>query len=113
MNGATRSELTSFIEKFNPNQEITNEFLETLAKLDTKPKPGDNSNHAEIVTDYFKKHAGLLELEKMWREHFLHTMKPKFLPEHWSVVYNENRLKLRAESGKLSENELAAAGLTQ
>jgi len=28
------------------------------------------------------------ELKAMWRQHFLDTMKPKYLPPLWSVNYD-------------------------
>lgn len=105
------------IEAFYPGQEITEQLLERLSKLDTKSKAGDNSGHAEKVTNYFKSGpnvgGGLLELEKMWREHFLETMKPRYLPQHWSVVHNANRLGVRAEAGRLDESDRLVVGLVR
>jgi len=45
------------------------------------------------VVEYFElqeteKPEGLLVLERLWREHFLRTMKPKHLPDLWSVDHN-------------------------
>lgn len=109
-----RTRLTDQIKEFYPDQEITEALLTELSLLDTKSRAGDNSGHAQAVTEYFRdtpESGGLLDLERMWREHFLETMKPRFLPDHWSVAYNANRLETRVGSGRLDENELIAAGL--
>lgn len=46
---------------------------------------------AKVVEFYQKREGGLVGLERKWREHFLHTMKPKYLPELWSVEHNVER----------------------
>lgn len=95
-----KGEMLQYIRGFHEisdSDEITDEFLKELSVLDTKSKAGDNTGHAQKVTDYFiqPQNGGLLALEKMWREHFLETMRPKYLPAHWSVVHNANRLEIR------------------
>lgn len=34
----------------------------------------------------------LMQLERRWRQHFLDSMKPKHLPEQWSVDHNHVKL---------------------
>lgn len=34
---------------------------------------------------------GLIELERRWRQHFLSSMQPKFLPPLWSVDHNHEK----------------------
>lgn len=42
--------------------------------------------HGEKVVRYVMEHGtGLLEFQKRWRQHFLETMEPHFLPPLWSV----------------------------
>lgn len=75
--------------------------------------------------------GGLCELEKLWRQHFLNTMKPKYLPELWNVNHNANRyckyyetlekilllffffnrLGIRAQEGRVNKDDLIVAGL--
>jgi hypothetical protein len=38
---------------------------------------------------------GLMELERRWRQHFLSTMTPRYLPSLWSVSHNHNKLLRR------------------
>lgn len=44
-----------------------------------------------MVRKFEESMGGLTELERMWREHFLNTMRPKYLPELWCVTHNANR----------------------
>lgn len=61
---------------------------------------------------YFeKKDGGLVMLEKLWREHFLDTMKPKFLPHLWSVSHNQERLSLRKIQNRIEPLDAKLAGL--
>jgi len=35
-----------------------------------------------------EREGGLEQFQRMWREHFLATMKPRHLPELWCVEHN-------------------------
>ena len=41
----------------------------------------------------------LATFEKMWRQHFIDTMKPQFLPYLWSVDHNHKNVRSRVEQG--------------
>lgn len=72
--------------------EITPELLEHYANIKVDIPNKDFRPHGAAVVEYFKTQpGGLVELEKMWREFFLQSMKPKFLPELWSVEHNLER----------------------
>lgn len=79
--------------------------------MNTKSKAGDNTGHAKKVTEYFAENGGLLRLERLWRENFLETMEPRYLPDHWSTTHNALRLEVRASS--LSEQEIKIVGMMQ
>ncbi|XP_058455385.1 exonuclease 3'-5' domain-containing protein 2 [Malaya genurostris] len=94
--------------------EINNALLEHYANINVVIPNDDYCAHGEKVADYFKQlPGGLSELEKMWREHFLRTMKPKHLPELWSVEHNFKRLEIRAEEGRIDEQDMLVAGITR
>lgn len=42
----------------------------------------------------------LMQLESRWRQHFLDSMQPKYLPQQWSVDHNHQKL-LRKLGGDL------------
>lgn len=48
--------------------------------------------HGQKVVEYVRQKEGLVSFEKMWRQHFLDTMNPQFLPLYWSVDHNHERL---------------------
>lgn len=92
--------------------------------------------HGMKVVEFYKENKqGLVNLERKWREHFLSTMKPKYMPDLWSVEHNVERLvsferhslqlivkikklktifrlQIRANEGRIDENDLRLAGLT-
>ena len=43
---------------------------------------------AEVVVKALLKENKVLEFQQRWRQHFLDTMKPRFLPELWCVDHN-------------------------
>lgn len=49
---------------------------------------GQHNNVAECIVKHFLKLGALCELKTMWRQHFLDTMKPKYLSPLWSVNYD-------------------------
>lgn len=64
--------------------------------------------HGQRVVDYFtlKENGGLTVLERIWRQHFLDTMKPKYLPELWSVDHNVERYKKYFNQIVNNENQI-------
>ncbi|XP_015432438.1 PREDICTED: exonuclease 3'-5' domain-containing protein 2 [Dufourea novaeangliae] len=68
--------------------------------------------HGLKVVQYFeKREGGLIELEQMWREHFLVTMKPKYLPKLWSIHHNQERLIIRQSQNRIEPEDAKVAGL--
>jgi len=39
----------------------------------------------ELVVRHAVEHQGLFTFERLWRQHFLDTMNPGFIPTGWSV----------------------------
>ena len=46
----------------------------------------------KVVEHYMKQDGGLLKLVKMWRQQFIETMEPKYLPDFWSIDHNPEDL---------------------
>lgn len=65
----------------------------------------------QVVHSFQRKEGGLLELERMWREHFLLTMKPKYLPNLWSICHNQDRLTIRHSQNTIEPEDAKVAGL--
>lgn len=44
-------------------------------------------DHGYNVVQKLKTHQDIVDFVKMWRAHFIQTMKPKYMPKGWSVNY--------------------------
>ena len=53
---------------------------------------------ADDIMKIILKNNELFSFVKRWRKHFVDTMKPKYLPEHWSIDSNLEK------SGRIEEN---------
>lgn len=62
-------------------REPTEEDLHRLMQL----KPIDYSKHIQHAQLVMAKVTDLDEFVQMWRRHFVETMSPKFMPQHWVV----------------------------
>lgn len=93
--------------------EVNVELLQEYAECNTYKENDNYLAHGKKVVDHFitETGGGLTQLERMWREHFLKIMKPKHLPELWSIDHNVQRLEIRADEGRIEEIDLVAAGL--
>lgn len=69
--------------------------------------------HGLKVYQYFCENDGLIKLEKIWRQHFLDSMKPQFLPSMWSIDHNHKRLAIKViNHDKEIDFEVSILGLT-
>lgn len=82
------------LHEFFPGQEVTAALLEEAANMDVKVFREGHVNHGLGVYQAYTK-IGLGKLEQRWRQHFLDTMKPRFMPECWSVSHNAYKLQLK------------------
>ncbi|CAO1397422.1 unnamed protein product [Diamesa hyperborea] len=111
--GKRQEELRIKLQELCPDKQITTEFIAELAELPrVVRKNEDFVGHGELVANYYKKNEGLTALERMWRQHFLDTMKPKYLPELWSVDHNTEKLEIRAQEGRVDSVDLVLAGVS-
>ncbi|XP_055538985.1 exonuclease 3'-5' domain-containing protein 2 isoform X2 [Wyeomyia smithii] len=108
-----RKSLERKVKKLVPKgTEINKEMLEHYANINVTIANEEYCAHGAKVVEYFKQtHGGLSELERMWREHFLRIMKPKHMPDLWSVEHNFKRLEIRADEGRVDEQDLLVAGV--
>ncbi|XP_063393669.1 exonuclease 3'-5' domain-containing protein 2 isoform X1 [Cydia fagiglandana] len=94
-------------------EEVTQELLEEAAAIGPEAAiKTEEESHGMKVVEYHLKHENLLRLEEYWREHFLTSMEPKFMPELWSIKHNEERLRVKLDEGRLSQKDLQSIGLT-
>ncbi|XP_017083906.2 exonuclease 3'-5' domain-containing protein 2 [Drosophila eugracilis] len=102
----------TLLEYYTEQSEVTEDLLRQAASVEYRIENSDYCQHGErVVQQYREKFGGLVELERLWREHFLHTMQPQFLPELWNVNHNADRLEVRASEGRVDKADLLVAGL--
>ncbi|KAM7362483.1 exonuclease 3'-5' domain-containing 2 isoform 2-T2 [Cochliomyia hominivorax] len=97
---------------YKGENEISYSLLQEASEIEAQQINEKYSQHGEKVVQTFQmKHGGLLKLEKIWREHFIHTMQPKYLPPLWNINHNADRLEIRANEGRINQEDLVVAGI--
>ncbi|XP_076155567.1 exonuclease 3'-5' domain-containing protein 2 isoform X2 [Alosa pseudoharengus] len=73
--------------------EVTQDMLQKAAGLETRIFNEGYVPHGLKVVGVYAKSGlrGLMELERLWRQHFLSSMRPRFLPPLWSVSHNHDK----------------------
>ena len=104
-----KSELIRILKEHFEKDELGFEIIEAAANIDTCIQNEDYVSHAQSVVTYFAENEGILKLEKLWRQHFLDSMKPQFLPPNWSIDHQEDRLSVRQEENRIEEKDLELA----
>ncbi|XP_043929439.1 exonuclease 3'-5' domain-containing protein 2 [Protopterus annectens] len=89
-----REELLAIVKDFCKTEHITEDILQEAAGLETRIFNELYVPHGLKVVQLHAKDGllSLMQLEKRWRQHFLETMQPKYLPLLWSVEHNHNKL---------------------
>lgn len=106
-----KKELRSVIEEAYPDKIIDDGFLKELLAQAEPEHINKASSHGEIVVDYYAKNAGIVELEKIFRQHFLDTMNPQHMPSLWNINHNADRLTIRAQENRIDLKDLKIAGI--
>ncbi|KAK3095681.1 hypothetical protein FSP39_017541 [Pinctada imbricata] len=91
---ARKEDLRKVILEFYGVSDVTQELLEEASEIDTKMVNGEYLPHGKKVIRHIRKNGGIFNFEKRWRQHFLDTMKPKYLPPKWSVDHRHERTHL-------------------
>ncbi|XP_055721590.1 exonuclease 3'-5' domain-containing protein 2 isoform X1 [Salvelinus fontinalis] len=93
--GPRRDELQEVIRSFfnDPDGELTTDTLQSAAGLETRIFNESYVPHGLKVVQAHAKQGlkGLMGLERHWRQHFLSTMTPRYLPPLWSVSHNHSK----------------------
>ncbi|OAD52035.1 Exonuclease 3'-5' domain-containing protein 2 [Eufriesea mexicana] len=115
---ARRKELEHYILECTSKQQVTpilldllNKELKNVISVPNYDQSKYQPHGLKVVHNFQKREGGLVELERMWREHFLLTMKPKYLPNLWSVRHNQDRLTIRHLQNTIEPEDAKVAGL--
>ncbi|TSO25215.1 Exonuclease 3'-5' domain-containing protein 2 [Bagarius yarrelli] len=97
MPASRREELLSVVHAYfcedSDQKDVTEEMLQTAANLETRIFNENYVPHGLKVVQAYAESGlrGLIELERRWRQHFLSSMQPNFLPPLWSVDHNHEK----------------------
>ena len=87
-------ELQVLLKDYFQTETLTEELLTKAAFLDVSVVNDSYEPHGLRVYNHYRK-TGVIHFEKLWRENFLKTMEPKFMPKGWCVTHNHQKLKLK------------------
>ncbi|XP_077496666.1 exonuclease 3'-5' domain-containing 2 [Amblyomma americanum] len=99
-------------EHFNVT-EVTDDIIRTASDIDTKVYNDDFVPHGQRVVEHFKKTIGLANFEMRWRQHFLDSMQPQYMPPLWSVDHHREVLALKFAQGRAKDVTLSEIGISQ
>jgi exonuclease 3'-5' domain-containing protein 2 len=68
-------------------EKINSKLNKSIAREKKEVINVDDFYHGKAVVKQFTKHSDFEEFIKGWRQHFLDTMKPEFMPVGWSIDF--------------------------
>ncbi|XP_012283463.1 exonuclease 3'-5' domain-containing protein 2 [Orussus abietinus] len=111
-----RPQIESVIVKCT-GQKVTADLLDVLERQLKNgpmhpPLPSSYMPHGQAVVYHFQNNkGGLIELERLWREHFVRSMKPQYLPKLWSVSHSHQRFAIRQMQNRIKPEDAKLVGL--
>ncbi|XP_014639818.1 PREDICTED: exonuclease 3'-5' domain-containing protein 2 isoform X3 [Ceratotherium simum simum] len=89
-----KQELLQALREFYHTDTVTDEMLQEAASLETRISNENYIPHGLKVVQCHTRDGlrSLMQLESRWRQHFLDSMRPKHLPQQWSVDHNHQKL---------------------
>ena len=75
-----RQELSIIVQKYFNAPVLTQEIIMQAVIMETRKENANFVSHRREVVKRVREEGKLLEFEKMWRNHFVDTMHPKYLP---------------------------------
>jgi len=89
-----KTEITEWLKKFTGKENLTEQDLIDVMELPTVDF-SDYVPYGKIIADTLDTDEKLTQFVRRWRQHFIDTVKPKFMPKHWSVdrpIYRDKDL---------------------
>ncbi|KAK0161502.1 hypothetical protein PV327_009965 [Microctonus hyperodae] len=109
-----KQELESNILEYTQSCELYNSHYDNYEESAMSLEQTNYPPHGLKVVQYFTDfEGGLVTLEQMWREHFLTTMQPQYLPKLWSIRHNQERLEIRKVQNRIQPQDAKIAGLAR
>ena len=92
-----RQELSLIVQEYINAPVLTPELIAHATTMETRKENVNFVSHGCEVVRKIREEGKLLEFEKMWRKHFIDTMRPRYLPPLWSVDHRHEGLKEKLE----------------
>ncbi|CAG5134419.1 unnamed protein product, partial [Candidula unifasciata] len=80
-------ELERCLQDFYGVESVTEELIKEAAATSPKQLTENYIPHGKKVVKHVANNGGLLTFQRRWRQHFLDTMNPQYLPDFWSVEF--------------------------
>jgi hypothetical protein len=87
-----KEKIRAYTGKKNVTQKIIENLIQIRYDEAKKMKP-----HGEIVVEKLMLEGpdAMQKFVEMWRQHFIDTMKPKYMPKHWDIKRPASRLDIK------------------
>ncbi|XP_062566584.1 exonuclease 3'-5' domain-containing protein 2-like isoform X1 [Saccostrea cucullata] len=86
--------LRTIVKDFYGVADLSDELLEEASDMDYRTINDQYFPHGKAVLRHVRRNGGIYNFEKRWRQHFVDTMKPSYLPPKWSVDHRHERSHL-------------------
>lgn len=90
-------QLSLIVQEYFNVTDLTPEMITEAATMEIRRENSNFVSHGQEVVKKVREAGKLLEFEKTWRQHFLDTMRPQYLPPLWSVDHRHDGLKEKLE----------------
>lgn len=96
-------ELTAVLKTHFCTDDVIDEMVDEAADIDCLEVNGEYIPHSRAVVQHHMTTEGLslIQLEYRWRKHFIDNMKPRFLPDLWSVDHQAERLDVKVAEQRI------------
>jgi hypothetical protein len=84
------------IRTYTGRKNVTQKIIENLIQI-SYDEAKKMKSHGEIVVEklMLEGPGAMQAFVEMWRQHFVDTMKPKYMPKHWSIKRPASRLDVK------------------
>ena len=104
------AELKAILSAYYGVSEVDDEICKRGLNLESKVINEAYVPHGKKVVEFFVSSGdGIIPLERMWRQHFLDKMNPRYLPPFWSVNHQQQRLDVRAAENRIDPHDYRVA----
>ncbi|XP_022648428.1 exonuclease 3'-5' domain-containing protein 2-like [Varroa destructor] len=91
-----QEELQNCLKQHFNVEELTEKLIEEASKLETKERNNEYISHGRKVVEHFANQPeGLIQLELLWRQHFIDSTQAHHLPSLWSVNHHHDVLAVK------------------